>query len=540
MRSSRLPIAAKTATWFKLQQPAGDVISRPSKGVRMRMDSTDFSILVGRLEREVDENPRAFALKVAIVAAFGYVPVALAAAGVMIAGYFFFHSFLAGQVSAIAALSMLAAGIALVATIRALIVRIDAPTGHLATRDEAPELFAAIDDVIRRTTPEGKKTRRVSIERITLDAEFDAGICQIPRWGVFGGYANHLHVGLPLLAALNVAELKTLIAHELGHLSGESGRLAAWIYRQRPVWQAVQRRFAEPKALAERTLAVFYRRHAPYFNAHAFVLARMHEYQADQLAAWATDAGVLARALIKVDLASRFLSEVFWERFYAQVERLPDPPYLPFTMMPRALSIAQKEWLKNEWLQQSLMHLAAEGDTHPSLKERLAALDIAPELPTHMPDKTALSLLIPHAAVLLKQFDTQWQASNADAWRKRHDAIKEARWKIAQYEQLPAEALKPADLWEKTMLLLDIGQESAALQELRALVILDPSAAKAQFLLGRMLLEAGDESGLQNLTLAAQGDGELLAPAGQLGYGYLMDRGRKGEAQRFWERCRAA
>jgi len=234
------------------------------------------------------------------------------------------------------------------------------------------------------------------------------------------------------------------------------------------------------------------------------------------------------------------LSEVFWERFYAQVERLPEPPYLPFAMMPRALSIAQKEWLRTDWLQSSLTHFAAEGDTHPSLGERLTALDVPAELPSHTPDKTALTLLGRRGVALLKWCDDEWQISNADAWRKRHDAIKEARWKIAQYENLPAEALKPDDLWEKTMLLLDIGQEGAALEELRALVLLDPNAAKAHFLLGRMLLEAGDENGLQNLTLAAQRDEELLTPAGQLGYGYLMDRGRKGEAQRFWERCRAA
>src|SRR5690606_31030354 len=126
------------------------------------------------------------------------------------------------------------------------------------------------------------------------------------------------------------------------------------------------------------------------------------------------------------------------------------------------------------------------------------------ELPAHAPDRTALTLLGPRAASLFKWCDDEWHASNAEAWRKRHEAIREARWKIAQYENLPAEELKPEDLWEKTMLLLDIGQEGAALEELRALVILDPNAAKAHFLLGRMLLEAGDENGLQNLALAAQ------------------------------------
>lgn len=505
------------------------------------MDSTDFSILVGRLERQADESPRVYAIKAGIVAMLGYAPIALAAVACLLGGYFTLESFLNGAVSKLAVLAMLAAGVVLAWMVPVLMVRIDPPEGRVASRDEAPELHAAIDDVLRRTTPEGKGARgRVRIERVTLDAEFNVGIRQIPRRGLFGGYANHLHIGMPLLAALNVAELKTLIAHEVGHLGGSHGKFAAWVYRQRTVWQALYRTLVEPKSLTERALGAFYRRYIPFSNAYTLVLARNHEYQADQLAAWATDARVLARALIKVELAARFLSEVFWERFYAQVERLPEPPYLPFTMMPRALSIAQKEWLKVDWLESSLKHLAAEGDTHPSLSERLTALDVPPELPAHAPDRTALTLLGPRAASLFKWCDDEWHASNAEAWRKRHEAIREARWKIAQYENLPAEELKPDDLWEKTMLLLDIGQEGAALEELRALVILDPNAAKAHFLLGRMLLEAGDENGLQNLALAAQRDEELLTPAGQLGYSYLMDRGRKGEAQRFWERCRAA
>jgi tetratricopeptide (TPR) repeat protein len=505
------------------------------------MDSSDFSVLVGRLERQADDDPRIYAIKVGFVAAFGYALIGLIAAIVLVAGYLCIESILDGRIYKSAVLGCIVGIATLAAIVRALLVRIDAPEGRAITREEAPELFAVIDDVRQRTSTQSKgKSRSVAIERVTLDGELNASICQIPRWGVFGNYANHLQIGIPLLAALSVAELKTVIAHEIGHLGGDHGKFAAWIYRQRRTWLALQRKLAEPKNVFEQLLGVFYRRYAPYFNAYTFVLARNHEYQADQVAAWATDARVFARALVKLDLAGRFLNDVFWERFYAQVERTPQPPYLPFTMMPRALSVAQNEWLRVDWLQVGLKRFAADGDTHPSLGERLAALDVPAQLPTHTPDKTALTLLGGLGPALLRWCDEQWKASNADAWRKRHDVIKEARWKIAQYENTPAAEIKPEDVWEKSLLLLDIGQEPAAIEELRALVILDPNLAKAQFLLGRLLLESGDEAGLQNLTLAAQRDEELLQPAGQLGYGYLMDRGRKGEAQRFWERCRVA
>lgn len=506
------------------------------------MDSSDFSVLVGRLERQSDDNPNFYAAKVACVAALGYSLIGVAVIAILVACYFCVYSLVTGgHVYRSAVLGFIAGVGTLIAIGRALYVKLDPPSGRVVTREEAPELFTAIDDVVKRmAVKRGSRSHTIALASVTLDSEFNASVRQIPRWGVFGNYSNHLQLGVPLLAVLNVAEFKTVLAHEIGHLGGEHGRFSAWIYRQRVTWQALQSKFAEPKNLFDQMLAVFYRWYAPYFNAYTFVLARNHEYLADRAAAQATNARVLGRSLVKIDLAGRFLGEIFWERFYAQVEKSPQPPYLPYSMLPRALSVAQKEWLRPDWLQISLRRFAAESDTHPGLGERLAALDVQAELPAHTAETSALSLFGADATALLKWCDDEWQAANGAAWRTRHDAMKEARWKIAQYENTPAAELKSEDLWEKALLLLDVGQGQDAVEELRALVTLDPASAKAHFLLGRLLLDAGDESGLHNLTLAAQRDEEFLNSAGQLGYGYLMDRGRKGEAHRFWERCRAA
>jgi Zn-dependent protease with chaperone function len=506
------------------------------------VDASDFSILVGRLERESDDNQYAYATKVAFVAATGYALIGVTVLAILIACYFAIYSLIVEQhVYRFAVLGFIAGIATLFAIARALVVRIEPPAGKSVSREDAPELFAAIDDVLQRMAVKRKgKLHKIEIADITLDNEFNASICQIPRWGVFGNYSNHLQLGIPLMTVLDVAEFKTVLAHEIGHLGGEHGRFAAWIYRQRTTWRALQRKFEEPANVFEQMLATFYRWYVPYFDAYTFVLARNHEYQADRAAARATNPRLFARALVKVSLAGRFLSEIFWPRFFAQVEKVPQPQYLPFSMLPKALNVAQKEWLRNDWLQIALKRFAEEHDTHPGLGERLAALDVGAEIPTHSVDKSALSLFGVNATALLKWCDEEWELENKGAWRKRHDAIKEARWKIAQYDNLPAEEIKTDDLWEKSLLLLDIGEEDDAVVVLQQLIGRDPSVAKAQFLLGRLLLGVGDESGLNNLVQAAKHDVELIAPGGQLGYGYLMNRGRKGEAQRFWERIQAA
>jgi hypothetical protein len=506
------------------------------------VDASDFSILVGRLERESDDNKKFYAAKVACVAALGYAPAGITISAILFASYFAIHSLIFDErVNRIAVIGFIAGAAALFALVRALIVRTDPPGGRVVGCDDAPELFATIDDVLQRMAVKRKgKSHTVEIATVTLDNEFNASLCQIPRWGVFGNYSNHLQIGLPLMALLDAAELKTVLAHEIGHLGGQQGRFAAWIYRQRITWRALQHKFEEPKNFFEKMLARFYRWYVPYFDAYTFVLARNHEYQADRAASRATNLRLFARALVKVNLAGRFLSEVFWPRFFAQVENVPQPPYLPFSMLPKALVVAQKEWLRNDWLQSALSRFAAEHDTHPGLGERLAALDVGAELPTQLAGKSALALLGADAAALLKGCDDEWQAENAQAWRKRHNDIKEARWKIAQYENMPPEELNSEAVWEKSLLLLDIGDEEDAVAELQELVAHEPAVAKAQFLLGQLLLGRGDESALNNLVEAAKHDSELIESAGELGYGYLMDRGRKGEAKRFWDRIQAA
>ncbi|MBA3686937.1 MAG: M48 family metalloprotease, partial [Planctomycetes bacterium] len=87
--------------------------------------------------------------------------------------------------------------------------------------------------------------------------------------------------------------------HELGHLRGAHGRFGAWIYRQRCTWarlgQAVQ---AEGRR--DWVFGPFLRWFAPYFNAYTFVLARLHEYQADAAAARVASAQTAGSALCRI------------------------------------------------------------------------------------------------------------------------------------------------------------------------------------------------------------------------------------------------
>src|SRR5690606_14024685 len=194
---------------------------------------------------------------------------------------------------------VLAACIAgLIVVVRALIVPGVVPSGREVVYEDAPARFEAIDDVVQRMSYHKKNGVFAAwIESVTLDGSFDAKVHQVPRAGVFGNFENRLQLGSPRHAALTIAELKAILAHEVGHLGGEHGRFVAWLYRQRVAWALVQQKPAQPTNAIDRVLGKFYGWYAAYFQAYAFVLARELEYKADRAASRATHPGAVANAL---------------------------------------------------------------------------------------------------------------------------------------------------------------------------------------------------------------------------------------------------
>jgi hypothetical protein len=497
------------------------------------MDSSDLSTLIGRLEREADTHPQLYRGKVAVAAALGYLAPALVALEILFCFYAIVHALVTGGTPPfLSSIGVLAGFAAALFTFRALRVQGPQPEGMPLTAEEAPDLFRLLDVIARKIVPAPFAT-------VKVNGEFKLGIRQIPRWGIFGGYTNHLHVGAPLLLALSADEFCALLAHEIGHLGGKQRQFEAWVYRQRETWALLQAKFATPANAFERVLAVYYNWYAPWFCAYSFALARNHEYESDQVAAFVTSAPTLARALIHVELSGRFLSDVYWARFLARVEEAPEPPYKPYSLLPRAFKVAEKEPLRQQWLAAGLRRYAAENDTHPSLAERLAALDIAPQIPAAATSPAALTTLGPAAQRAVDYCDDVWRKQNLANWRNRHNQIKEARWKLAEYEQHDNSALSPQDLWAKISLLRNVHREEEAIDSLRQLVARQGAFPDAHMLLAQLLLKYGEEQGLQHLMKATQQRPELADTAASIGYDYLVSRSRKSEAIRFAQRIQA-
>jgi tetratricopeptide (TPR) repeat protein len=139
--------------------------------------------------------------------------------------------------------------------------------------------------------------------------------------------------------------------------------------------------------------------------------------------------------------------------------------------------------------------------------------------------------------MLVKFFDDEWQQDTVPKWRKRHTEISEAKAKLSLMDDAQTAALKDQEVWEKALLQLEIDHDVEAMETLEELVSRNGEYPKAHLLIGRMLLDRGDDRGLKHLLLAVEQDLELTDEAGRAGYVYLIRRGREKEAKRFWAKA---
>ncbi|HEX5221565.1 MAG TPA: M48 family metallopeptidase [Verrucomicrobiae bacterium] len=241
------------------------------------MTRDEFDALIRRLEEVSRQNPKLFVARVAglVVLAYGYLTL------ILFGSLAFCLGIIALIIYAPNALTIKLgfAGLILFggifwAVLRGLWVRLERPKGLAIARAQSPKLFAMLDEL--RAALQCKP-----FHEVLLINDHNAAVVQTPRLGVFGWHRNYLLLGLPLMQSLGPDEFKAVLAHEFAHSSRGHGRFGNWLYRVRRSWERIFEQMARQGSSGGFFLTGFIKRFWPYFNGHAFVLARANEYEAD-------------------------------------------------------------------------------------------------------------------------------------------------------------------------------------------------------------------------------------------------------------------
>ena len=522
------------------------------------MTDAKFETLVRRLERSAKENPGAYQFQVGALAALGYVyifgvvlgllaaVVGIIAAAVALIVMIGSHPGAgAGAIGAVKVLIPLGIGLtALIgAVFRSFQVHFSEPEGFPIHRVQAPKLFAALDSICGTLqAPEP--------QYVLITSEYNASVAQHPRLGLFGGYVSYLMLGLPLMEALSPEQYKSVLAHEIGHLSRNHSRFSGWVYRVRATWNQMLNTLSAERHGGISLFLPFFRWYSPYFAAYSFVLCRGDEYVADKCAAQVTGPETTAQMLISLGLKGRAFRQQFWGQLLEQAKtepRLPDTIYSQLQASFRTPSPREAQWYED-----ALDERTDLGDTHPSLSERLAALGYRtvpggpldlpkPPLPLPPPlSETAADFYLgPLVSHISAPIDTRWRTNIAEAWVKTHKKAQRDQVKLDDLEAKVVDGTITLDeAWERVALIAELCGEEEALPLVEEYLRAKPDHAPANFICGKLLLERRDPRGLPYLNRAMKDAPESAGPACDAIYWYLRGQGKLKEAASYRERGR--
>jgi Zn-dependent protease with chaperone function len=383
-----------------------------AKRSRMAMDRATFEALITRMEALAARNPAAYRRRVFGLALVGYGYLTLVVLLLLALCAFLIASVVYLKVLAIKLLFLVGAPLMLV--LRSMWVKMETPAGERVTRQTAPELFAMLDGLrMRLRTP--------TLHYVLITSDFNAGVMQVPRLGLFGWHHSYLFIGLPLMKSLTIEQFKSVLAHELGHLSRGHARSGNWIYRLWLIWQRLDASFADAPHWGSAPIRAFFKWYIPRFSATSFPLARANEYEADAAAARLTSARSAAQALTAVSIVGSYLSERYWPRIHSAARELPQPAFAPYSeFMATAIQAVPAEELRT-WQDAALAAKTSYHDTHPSLADRLRAMGAQAEFAPPLADNSAEVLLGVERARLERAFDAQWRERVAESWKQVHE-----------------------------------------------------------------------------------------------------------------------
>ena len=242
--------------------------------------------------------------------------------------------------------------------------RFEAP-GPRLTESDQPEIFGILREISTATEQEMPA-------ELYLLSEVNAWVAQ--RGGIAGiGSRRVMGLGLPLMQTLTIPQFRAVIGHEFGHYHAGDTKLGPWIYKTR---QAIGRTITNlvKSRSSVHQLFVWY---GNFFMKVTQAISRAQELAADRLAAEIAGARNLIDGLVSVHRADAAYKAYWREEVLPLLDNGFRPP---FAMgLSHFMSVANVERQLGEIVERELSEgKAGEFDSHPPLRERIAALQALP------------------------------------------------------------------------------------------------------------------------------------------------------------------
>lgn len=402
------------------------------------------------------------------------------------------------------------------------------PAGRPLLRKDFPVLRERIDELC-------KTYGAPAIHQVKLNTSFAIEIVRTPHNGYPFRCTNTLLIGLPLMSCMSPLHLKLLLAREIGHLALRKRRYLHRIVYLRAIWEQYASLYAESWQAKTFLPRLFFVPFASLFTNSTYPAVRNECFVKDQCLFEITPASNIAEAIAVHVIKQRYLNEQYWPTLNNKAFSEAKPPYLPYSAMDvivyKSLDATCAQLIYTAEIAQ-----APELDSVlPNLRTRLLAVGyddfVVPETKT---ENAANHFLGNAFAEIQKQMDNVWYLQNKSIWAMRYKRGVEEKNRLKILRDQAAHALLSNEEAREYLLLIEryIAPEKASpfYQE-----ILKTNSLNAQvcYDVGRLLLSAGDESGIAALQMAMDLSDKLTIDCCQHIVDYLTKTGDTKLAQDY-------
>ncbi|GEM_PF-1066180 len=434
---------------------------------------------------------------------------------------------------------LLCLGIYEFAVLSALFVKIPPPEGLELKPEEVPELFKVIEEI-------REKTNSPHIRKVVLDDEFNAAVCQIPRFGLLGGTSHYLILGFPLMASITPDQFKAILAHEFGHVSRDHSKFSCWIYKVRRTWTTLAETCSG--GVAKFIVHPFAKWYFPRLSAVTFVFSRQHEYEADATAAKIAGPDTAAEALLSIEIQARKFTDAVVKPVWEKSKTMETPDFSLHEIILKEMASPVSHEKTEEYRSKCLKRKTMISDTHPGMEDRVRAIGgahpstsdridtLVQRLKSSTPLETsaAKEYFRDFLGNLVSKLDERWKVMCTPEWSHSFKSAGEARKKLEELkksEVLQTDMDKRIDI---ALLTENLDGADRALELFREIMRDFPDSPIAIYSVGRLLIQKDDEEGINLIKKAISKDITLMPYGVNIVSPYLTENGREDELETWY------
>lgn len=409
-------------------------------------------------------------------------------------------------------------------------IKVPAPEGLEVTAEDAPELVQLITDVSQEVSVP-------KIDSVKFDSSVNAYVTEIPRWGAVGPFKRYLVLGLPLMLFLSLDEFKSVLAHEMAHLSKAHSKSWFRVQRGADVWIRVAEELKKAKREHHGLIHPFLVRYIPALTGGAFLHRREGEFEADRIAAQVAGPQVYASSLLKTRFYSSYLDNVFWSSIFQHTKSSDQPPSQVFLQMEEFCSKPVQVENADEIFERLMAFRSMPSSTHPSYAERLSNIGAQPQWPDHADQSALRALLGDRADALLERASEWWTGQASDMWTAMRRARIEMESKLGELEEKAATGanLSPEEAIDRALLIEEIEGRERGLEAFRALQSEYPDDIAVAFHTGRLMIQTGDMEGEAVLGQVVEKDPQTIPECCALLYQHYRTKGDIEQAYGYYQ-----